>query len=165
MRIKSIITIFIITALCHNVYAQIPQKSTIKTHQFVVKPFNNEITSAFLINNYWWRKRVHKEPVKNPHNNQVDTIINVKIGQSEFRFYKTPNRELFFYADVRNRRIKPNYNVHIGMHKEELKHLFVDVQAITENPSVITDSNQLSKCSLHFRRNRLKRIIIEYYID
>ncbi len=165
MTIKRIISIFIIIALGYSVYAQTPQKNTIKSYQFVIKPFNNKITSGYLTDNYWWRQRLKKEIVRNQHNNQIDTIIYVKTGQSEFRFYKTRDREMFFYADIRNRRIKLNHNIHIGMRKGELEQLFEDVETIEKNPFSITNRNQISKCNFHFRRNRVKRIVIDYYID
>ena len=112
--------------------------------------------------------KIQKEPIKNLHvKNQVDSILTIKVDNSEFILYKLPKEQYLESAVIRDKTIVLNKDIHVGMTKEQFKEKFDSLRGRKFIPSKISVGRKETQEYLifTFSGNQLKEIEYNGYVD
>jgi hypothetical protein len=139
--------------------------SSIVDSDFVKKPFDlDTLTINNLRKHYSKFIRINREPVQNVHvKNQTDTLLTVRIKNSEFIFYKIPGRELLESATIKDPLIKLSRRIAVGMTIDELKSRFSQLKQFPQIPPTLTVSGEEGEGYVVFTFDKKKLIKIEFF--
>ena len=141
---------------------------TISDENFIDKPFQFGKVTVENLRNEFKNLKILREPIKNVHvKDQVDSILTIKIGNSEFILYKLPEQQFLENAIIMDGNIKLNKDIHVGMTKEEFKEKFEELKSKKSIPSRILVGRKETQEYLifSFKNNRLKEIEYNGYVD
>lgn len=143
--------------------------STIVDETFISKPFDlDTITVKSLRKAYSKYISIKKEAVHNVHvKNQTDTLLTVRIKNSEFIFYKIPGQELLESATINDPVIKLSRKISVGISKEEFKQRFNQLKQWQQLPPTIAVSGEEGEAYIIFTfdKQKLKKIEFVGYVD
>lgn len=144
----------------------VPEKDSLEVRAITADPFGTDIQPEILENDLGRRLRLEKVPVENIHiRGQMDTVLVYHFRQSDFYFYESPERVLFFEANIRNPRVRLIGDLRTGITRNRFFEAFSDLQPVDDNPLVFTDEYEMQTIIFTFENNRLKEVKIERYID
>jgi hypothetical protein len=141
---------------------------TITDESFIDDPFQFGKVTEDNLRNTFKDLKIEKEPIKNVHvKNQIDSILSIKVYNSEFVLYKLPHEQFLETAVVRDENIRLNKDIHIGMTKDQFKEKFDELKDHKNIPSRILIGRKETQEYLifSFSKNRLKEIEYNGYVD
>jgi hypothetical protein len=151
----NITALFILLAFHCIGYTQ--DKITIK--EFTDQPFPYTISILNLSTTKNPRFKVTQGVFKN-QKLQSDTIYSFTKGKTKLLINKSGNKEVFIGGIIRNRKIRMNGNIQIGITKNEFLKVFSDINDF-EGDVVTFESNDYENNFIFiFRKNKLKLIKI-----
>jgi hypothetical protein len=143
--------------------------SSIVDAAFVKKPFRMDtITISNLRKLYSKFIKIGKEPIQNLHiQTQTDTLITVKIKNSEFIFYKIPGQEFLESATVKDSVIKFSRQILVGMTVSEFMSRFDQLKQLQQISPTLSISGEEGDGYFIFTFYKKKLIKVEFfgYID
>ena len=119
MKYKYLITTTLIFCVL-----SISAQNKITQQQFFEQQFLKNISLKSLDKEFRLFGKISKIPTQNPHTKAIDTTYVFSYFKSKFYFFKTPEKELFFKAEINNRRIKLINGIKIGMKKSDFEKKF-----------------------------------------
>lgn len=141
---------------------------TIVDEDFIDNPFEFGKVTVDNLRHEFTNIKIEREPIKNLHiKNQIDSILTVRINNSEFILYKLPKEQFLESATIRDKDIKLNKDIHVGITKEQFKEKFDSLRGKKSLPSKILVGRKETQEYLifTFSNNRLKEIEYNGYVD
>ena len=106
-----------------------------------------------------------QEPKVNIHNPAIiDTIYTFSDNKNIIQVYRAQNKDFIFILDVTNPKFNLTGDVKPGMSKDAFSRKFNITEAIDEKLQ-ITSTNGNTTYLFYFKRNKLKRISTNLYLD
>ena len=141
---------------------------TIVDESFIDNPFKFGKVTVNNLQNTFKDLKIKKEPIKNLHiKNQVDSILTIKINNSEFILYKLPREQFLESAVIKDQNIILNKDIHVGMTKQEFKEKFDTLKGRKYIPSKVSIGRKETQEYLifNFSGNHLRDIEYSGYVD
>ncbi len=141
---------------------------TISDSSFIDNPFQFGKVTEDNLRSEFKDLKIEREPIKNVHvKNQIDSILSIKVDNSEFVLYKLPHEQFLESAVVRDENIRLNKDIHVGMTKDQFKEKFEELKDRKHIPSRILVGRKETQEYLifSFSNNRLKEIEYNGYVD
>ncbi|BAX81230.1 hypothetical protein ALGA_2925 [Labilibaculum antarcticum] len=106
-----------------------------------------------------------QKPKINIHNPAIiDTIYTFSDNKNIIQFYRTQSKDFIFNLDVTNSRFKFPGDITTGMSKDAFIRKFKITELINEKVQ-LNNSNGNATYLFYFKRNKLKRINANLYLD
>jgi hypothetical protein len=139
--------------------------SSIVDSEFVKKPFDlDTLTINNLRKLYSKFFSIKKEPIQNVHvKNQTDTLVTVRIKNSDFIFYRIPGQEFLESATIKDPLIKLSRNITIGMTAEQFKSRFEQLKQSQQLPPTLTVSGEEGDGYVVFTFDKKRLIKVEFF--
>jgi hypothetical protein len=141
---------------------------TIVDENFIDNPFQFGKVTVNNLQNTFKDLEIQREPIKNLHvKNQVDSILTIRIKNSEFILYKLPKEQYLESAVIKDKNIMLNNDIHIGMTKQEFKEKFEVLKDRKHIPSKVSIGRKETQeyLTFIFGGNLLKKIEYSGYVD
>ncbi len=141
---------------------------TVIDENFIDNPFQFGKVTVDNLQSKFNNLKILKEPIKNMHiKNQVDSILTIKINNSEFILYKLPKEQFLESAVIKDKNILLSKDIHIGMTKNQFKEKFDALKGREYIPSKVSIGRKETQEYLifTFSGNRLKEIEYNGYVD
>jgi hypothetical protein len=141
---------------------------TIVDESFIDNPFKFGKVTVNNLQNTFRNLKIQRQPIKNIHvKNQVDSILTIKISNSEFILYKLPKEQFLESAVIKDKNIVLNKDIHVGMTKQEFKKKFDALKERKYIPPKISIGRKETQEYLIFTfgGNLLKEIEYSGYVD
>ena len=135
---------------------------------FIDHPFQFGEVSEENLKHEFNNLEIKAAPIENMHvKNQVDSILTIKSGNSEFIIYKLPAEQFLESAVIRDKNILFYKDIHVGMTKDQFKDKFDDLKGRKYIPSKITVGRKETQEYLVFTfdHGELKEIEYNGYVD
>jgi len=164
MPVYVLLLFFVFAFQGERAFAQ--KTKTITKTQFLAHPFRHDTKLKTFRKKYrWWRFKISDEQVKNRHIKRSDVIHKVKISNSYVFIYQAGKKEIFYKAEIVNKRIKLANGIRKGMKRKAFFSKFSNLKFSKKDKITIRDRDRTEKCTFFFKKNRLVKISIEYAID
>ncbi len=119
---------------------------------------------ASIRQNYQFLKCT-KEPKINIHNPAIiDTIYTFSDNKNIIQIYRTQDKDFTFILDVSNPKFKFPGNIKPSMSKDDFSRKF-NITELIDKKVQLTNSNGNATYLFYFKRNKLKRISANLYLD
>ncbi len=141
---------------------------TFADESFIDNPFKFGKVTVDNLQSAFKNLKIQREPIKNLHvKNQVDSILTVKIDNSEFILYKLPKEQYLESAVIKDKNIMLNKDIHVGMTIQEFKEKFDALKRRKFIPPKISIGRKETQEYLifTFSGNYLKEIEYNGYVD
>lgn len=140
------------------------QKITSKS--FLNRPFPNKMTLETLQEYYGKKLKISFDTVRNIHNNEMDKLITGNVFRSEFKFYQSSKKQIFYEAKIKSKKIYFRKKVHIGMKKADFLAVFKKLKMdINSNEIKFENREKTNSCTFVFKNDKLKFVHLQYYLD
>jgi hypothetical protein len=139
----------------------------VKQSSFVSQPFGFESNIKNFTQNFVPPLKIKRYVVINKHNlKQNDTIVKFYKGETELFIYKTKfNQEMFFAGDITIKALEFCNGVKVGMHRGAFFNCFTDLKYSAEDTVKIFINSPGDIYKFGFKKDILKCIIVQHYID
>lgn len=141
---------------------------TISDENLIDNPFQFGKVTEDNLRSEFKDLKIQREPIRNVHvKDQIDSILSIKINNSEFVLYKLPDEQFLESAVVRDANIKLNKDIHVGMTKDQFKEKFDELKTMKHIPSRILVGRKDTQEYLifSFSNKKLKEIEYNGYVD
>ncbi len=141
---------------------------TVIDENFIDNPFQFGKVTIENLQKTFKDLKIQGEPIKNLHvKNQVDSILTIKIRDSEFVLYKLPKEQYLESAVIKDKNIVLNKDIHVGMTKQEFKEKFDALKGRKYIPSKVSIGRKETQEYLvfNFSGGHLKEIEYNGYVD
>lgn len=159
----SILTIIIFLLGAFISQAKGPERSAIEA--FIADPFNVSSDLKSINGQIRGCTKLDKEPIANEyHQGQTDTIYTLRKRKSSLGLYKRGGELIFYQADINNRKVKLRDDIKVGMKLDELNEKLPGLRESGDGILSYTNTRG-DQLKVYTRRNKVKRIYIERYIE
>ncbi len=110
--------------------------------------------------------KVKKEAVPNLHDPAVvDTVYHFQKRQNSIKFFKGKHNSFVYEATFTSKKAKLTSGIRPGMKRVDFYQALKGVKDTGEKAQVLENAEKTAKATVTFKRNKLKRITLEYSVD